>query len=538
MLAVEMIDIGQVVGNYKVTSKLGEGGMGVVYLAEHPVIGRRAALKAIHPQFSGNGEVVTRFINEARSISQIGHDHIVDVTDFGRTDAGDFYLIMEYLAGETLSDRLALEAPFAPVRALQIAAQIADAIAASHSRGVIHRDLKPENVILIDRRGTRDFVKVLDFGLAKLAGDGAEARAAQNGMIMGTPYYMAPEQCQARGLIDERTDIYALGVILFEMLTGRVPFGGDSSREVLRKQVSMRAPTVRSYRPDLPEVLDVLLGRALAKKPSERFPSMSAFREALLFPMKHAGAAPVVSALDDLSDRGRTSPKTLIRGSGSRGGRSTLGGGAGEIIRQAQTVVDLVPARSRRGAWLAVVAAAVAGASIVVGVVRSRPSVATASVIYDSTTPTPPPELVRVTFASDPHGVTVVDGAGRTLGTTPLSIEVPKGDLPVEYKLRREGFAEKTMSLIPNISTPVFAVMQAEPAPKVVAPTVEPDSAAPTAEPDKEEPKPQRARGRRSASRHAANETTIAGPLPEPAVEVQLGGGAGAPDNVIAPAFE
>jgi serine/threonine-protein kinase len=490
-----MIDIGQVVGNYKVTAKLGEGGMGVVYLAEHPVIGRRAALKAIHPQFSGNGEVVTRFINEARSISQIGHDHIVDVTDFGRTDAGDFYLIMEYLAGETLSDRLALEAPFAPVRALQIAAQIADAIAASHSRGVIHRDLKPENVILIDRRGTRDFVKVLDFGLAKLAGDGAEARAAQNGMIMGTPYYMAPEQCQARGLIDERTDIYALGVILFEMLTGRVPFGGDSSREVLRKQVSMRAPTVRSYRPDLPEVLDVLLGRALAKKPSERFPSMSAFREALLFPMKHAGAAPVVSALDDLSDRGRTSPKTLIRGSGSRGGRSTLGGGAGEIIRQAQTVVDLVPARSRRGAWLAVVAAAVAGASIVVGV-------------------------------------------GRTLGTTPLSIEVPKGDLPVEYKLRREGFAEKTMSLIPNISTPVFAVMQAEPAPKVVAPTVEPDSAAPTAEPDKEEPKPQRARGRRSASRHAANETTIAGPLPEPAVEVQLGGGAGAPDNVIAPAFE
>jgi hypothetical protein len=350
-------------------------------------------------------------------------------------------------------------------------------------------------------------------------------------MIMGTPYYMAPEQCQARGLIDERTDIYALGVILFEMLTGRVPFGGDSSREVLRKQVSMRAPAVRSYRPDLPEVLDVLLHRALAKKPSDRFPSMSAFREALLFPMKHAGATPVVSALDDLSDRGRAapSPKTLIRGSG---GRSTLGGGAGEIIRQAQTVVDLVPARNRRGAWLAVVAAAVAGASIVVGVVRSRPSVATASVIYDSTTPAPAPELVRVTFASDPHGVAVVDEEGRTLGTTPLSIEVPKGDLPITYKLRREGFTEKTMSLIPNISTPVFAVMQAEPTitPAVTA-AATPDAPA---QPDKADPKAQpRVRGRRSATRQA---TTVAGPLPDPAVEVHVG--TGAPDDVIAPAFQ
>jgi serine/threonine-protein kinase len=526
MFAVDMIEIGQVVGNYKVTAKLGEGGMGVVFLAEHPVIGRRAALKAIHPEFSGNGEVVTRFINEARSISQIGHDHIVDVTDFGRTDGGDFYLVMEYLNGETLSDRLALEAPLAPARALQIAAQIADAIAASHGRGVIHRDLKPENVILIDRRGTRDFVKVLDFGLAKLAGDGAESRAAQTGMIMGTPYYMAPEQCQARGIIDERTDIYALGVILFEMLTGRVPFGGDSSREVLRKQVSMRAPTVRSYRPDLPEVLDALLQRALAKKPADRFPSMSAFREALLFPMKHAGAAPPPSALDDLSDRTRPESKSrgelYLRGH-ARGGHSTLGEGAGELVRQARTVVDLVPARNRRGAWLAVVATAVAGASIVVGVVRSRPSVATASVIYDSTVPAAMPDMVRVTFASDPHGVTVLDGQGRALGSTPLSIEVPKGELPVEYKLRREGFIEKTMSLIPNISTPVFAVMQAQ-----AVPVSEPAVAPPAKEgPAKVEP---RTRGRR-APRQA---TAVAGPLPEavPAIEDAP------PASVTAPGFE
>src|SRR5262249_47875058 len=162
-----------------------EGGMGVVFRAEHPVIARRAALKAIHPEFALSPEVVGRFVNEARVISEIGHEHIVDVTDFGRTPEGDFYFIMELLAGEALSDEIGRAAPFAPERALAIAAQIADALGASHAHGVVHRDLKPENVFLVARGGTRDFVKVLDFGLAKLVdGDAASARRTNAGMIM------------------------------------------------------------------------------------------------------------------------------------------------------------------------------------------------------------------------------------------------------------------------------------------------------------------------------------------------------------------
>src|SRR6266436_3003537 len=163
-----MIEVGQTVGNYRVLERIAQGGVGDVYLAEHPVIGRKVALKVIHPQHARNVDVVARFVNEASALSRIGHEHIVEVTDFGRTPAGDFYFIMEYLEGRSLADVVVAEAPFAPARALELAAQIADALAASHAQGVIHRDLKPENVFLVTRGRDPEFVKVLDFGLAKL----------------------------------------------------------------------------------------------------------------------------------------------------------------------------------------------------------------------------------------------------------------------------------------------------------------------------------------------------------------------------------
>src|SRR5687767_3303585 len=161
-----MIAVGQTIGNYTVTAKLGEGGMGVVYLAEHPVIGRKVALKAIHPELSRNPDVVSRFMHEAKAVNQISNEHIVDVSDFGTTSDGEFYFIMEYLNGESVADRLRRERLFDPHRSMQIASQVTDALAASHSHSIIHRDLKPENIFLITRGQNRDFVKVLDFGLA------------------------------------------------------------------------------------------------------------------------------------------------------------------------------------------------------------------------------------------------------------------------------------------------------------------------------------------------------------------------------------
>src|SRR5262245_37728867 len=186
-----MIDVGKTIGNYRVTAKLGEGGMGIVYLAEHPVIGKKVALKAIHPELSRNAEVVSRFMTEAKSVNQIGNDHIVDITDFGNTADGEFYFIMEFLQGEALADRLKREYLLPPSRALGIAAQVGDALGASHDHGIIHRDLKPENIYLLNRASNPDFVKVLDFGLAKLtAGSEKISHKTRTGSVMGTPYYM------------------------------------------------------------------------------------------------------------------------------------------------------------------------------------------------------------------------------------------------------------------------------------------------------------------------------------------------------------
>src|SRR6478735_3020949 len=187
--------------------------MGAVYLAEHPVIGRKAALKVIHPQYARRLEVVSRFITEAKAVTQIGHEHIVEVTDFGTTASGDFYFMMEYLEGASLADVVHAGPRFAPDRALRICAQIADALQASHDHGVIHRDLKPENIFLVAHGDEREYVKVLDFGLAKLVNPSPEVTPAHNtkvGWVLGTPYYMSPEQCEGTVEIDARADVYAL----------------------------------------------------------------------------------------------------------------------------------------------------------------------------------------------------------------------------------------------------------------------------------------------------------------------------------------
>src|SRR5499427_5247664 len=347
-----MIDIGHTIGNYKITAKLGEGGMGVVYLAEHPVIGKKVAMKAIHPELSKNSDVVSRFVTEAKAVNQIGHEHIVDIADFGNTPEGEFYFVMEYLQGESLSDRLRRENRLDAPSALSITGQIADALNASHEQGIIHRDLKPENIFLCVNRGAgRDFVKVLDFGLAKLTlHDQKVTHKTRTGSVMGTPYYMSPEQCEGKIEIDHRADIYSLGVLMFEMLTGKVPFGGDGYGEIIVKHITMPPPSVRSLVPELTPEMDLILYRALAKDRTQRFQSMAELRDALLDPNRYASAAPVVGIPDDLSGVARAaSPMArsemdiqskLGPGFGSEGGvirqsgngPSTLRQGMGEII--------------------------------------------------------------------------------------------------------------------------------------------------------------------------------------------------------------
>jgi serine/threonine protein kinase len=462
-----MIEVGQTVGNYTVTAKLGEGGMGVVFLAEHPVIGSKVALKAIHPHLARNADVVSRFVTEARAVNQIGHDHIVNITDFGHTPDGDFYFLMEYLQGEMLSDWINHNGAFPPARALNIAAQIADALQASHDQGVIHRDLKPDNIFLITRDTTTDFVKVLDFGLAKLthASVSTPTHNTGAGTIMGTPYYMSPEQCEGKAEVDHRADIYGLGVILFEMLTGRVPFGGEGYGEVIIKHVMVRPPSARSLVPDLSPALDAILSRALCKAPSARFQSMSEFRAALLDPEAYATMGATPDAVDDdLSGRLRAALPTartqmsLVAPSASAkterplapSSSSTFRHTAGEVVDDA----ELKPKRNRGGLVLLGVASLMGIAVVGMhGRGAGAELVATARAVVR-------PSTVRVNFSSDPAGATLFRSDGSILGVTPLSIDVPYSDKAVEYRVSKDGYASKVSSFVPNLPLPVFALLE------------------------------------------------------------------------------
>jgi serine/threonine-protein kinase len=274
-----LLDLGALVGNYRLLEVLGEGGMGRVYVAEHVKLGRRVAVKKLHSELASNPTAVARFFAEARAVNRISHDHIVEITDFLEQPGGDNYIVMELLKGEDLAHRLSRKRVMPLPRAFDIAAQTAGALSAVHAAGMIHRDLKPDNIFLIDRGGSPDFVKVLDFGVAKLTDGerGVPTHVTAAGQIIGTPEYMSPEQ--AGGMtVDHRTDIYALGVILYEMVTGELPFQAKSFGELLIQH--MTSPVeLPSFVPGLPQVIqtgrDQLLLQLLAKKPSDRPRSMA-----------------------------------------------------------------------------------------------------------------------------------------------------------------------------------------------------------------------------------------------------------------------
>ena len=268
-------------GRYFVERKIGEGGMGVVFAARHAVIERPLAIKVLKREVMRDTATIKRFVKEAQAASRIGHPNIVDVTDFGTTSDGMTFSVMEYVDGQTLGSALRASAPFPMVRAIRIAVQIARALGAAHEKGIVHRDLKPENVFLLDRDNRPDFVKIVDFGIAKVApapgsADPNEPRLTRAGSVFGTPEYMAPEQAAGRSDTDGRVDIYALGVILYEMLTGRVPHRGDSTVRTLAMVMLDPVDPPRKLHPELdisPELEAVVL-KALAKKREQRFQTM------------------------------------------------------------------------------------------------------------------------------------------------------------------------------------------------------------------------------------------------------------------------
>ncbi|MFO0596186.1 MAG: protein kinase [Myxococcaceae bacterium] len=264
---------------YRILGKIAEGGMGEVYKAEHVELGKQLAIKVMLPELSSDAEFVGRFKREAVASSRIGHPNIIDISDFGQTPDGRFYFVMEFVEGKTLV-KYRKEGAFRFERIVHVGLQIARALASAHAVSIIHRDLKPENIMLVQRPGQPDFVKVLDFGIAKVLGSGASGAFTAVGSVVGTPQYMSPEQATA-GVIDARSDIYALGLILHELVRGRPTFDGDSAVELMSRQIDTMPPALKSPWGTVPPALDRIIMQMLQKLPEERPASMEAVITAL-----------------------------------------------------------------------------------------------------------------------------------------------------------------------------------------------------------------------------------------------------------------
>jgi serine/threonine-protein kinase len=297
----DLARLGQTVGNYRLDRILGRGGMGTVYSGEHVYIKKPVAVKVLHPQFARYPDAVNRFLREARAASSINHPNIVDVTDFGVLADGLVYFVMEFLEGKSLEDLIEKEGAVELHRALNVINQCTYALEAAHALGVIHRDLKPDNIMLLERPGRRDivrmvtggqgghwvterersydFVKVLDFGIAKILAPDELGTDTLQGAVFGTPEYMSPEAARGDD-VDIRTDVYSLGVILFDMVCGRPPFEAEAGSEVLAKQINAPVPSPRAVAPtrEITEGAERVIMRAMAKDPTRRYQTMAEMR--------------------------------------------------------------------------------------------------------------------------------------------------------------------------------------------------------------------------------------------------------------------
>jgi len=282
-------------GRYHIVSKLGEGGMGAVYLGEHVKMGRKSAIKVLTRGLAQDHEAIARFNREAANAARINHPNVCAIYDFGESDEGLIYLAMEFIEGETLTALLDREGPLGPYRAATITRQTADALQSAHDLGIVHRDLKPDNIMISRGRDGSDLVKVVDFGIAKATGGEQGQKVTRTGLVVGTPEYMSPEQLSGDHL-DGRSDIYSLALVLFRMLTGKLPFQAGSAQEVMIKRLTDTPLALNDALPggNFPQRLQAVINHALQRMPGDRCASAEAFARDVLLAVTGAEAAQLV----------------------------------------------------------------------------------------------------------------------------------------------------------------------------------------------------------------------------------------------------
>ena len=437
--------------------------MGVVYAAEHLLLGRRAAIKFLRPEVTSHPQMVERFFNEARAASAIKHPGIVEVYDFGYHD-GLAFLVMEHLAGESLLERLKRLRRLPVSQAIPIAIQIASALDAAHAAGVIHRDLKPDNIFLVQTTGTdltrssdalsAERVCILDFGVAKLLrGDGGwSATATATDVVVGTPTFMSPEQCRGGGQVDGRSDLYSLGCILYGMLCGRPPFIGEGGGDVLAQHIMVPPQPPSMYAIDTPVALESLIMRLLEKDPARRFQSAPDTVRAL----REAAAAPDVGVAPAPLPRAATAPPIALSSPSPMPLAPTL---EPSLLVQAPA-----PQRSRAPlVWAAV--GVVAALALAIPLFTGGDDAPAAPAQPAATRPTSAPAAsssqVELVIESVPPGADVlrVPGAER-LGRTPYRIRRPPQEGYVQFELRHDGYEAETISLRADVGVETQVVLR------------------------------------------------------------------------------
>lgn len=295
------VTVGQIIDSkYRIVRLLGEGGMGAVYEGQNVRIGHRVAIKVLHSSIATRGDVLQRFEREAQAASKIGSDHIVEVYDLGELPDGARYMVMEYLEGENLSARVQKSGRMIAADVAPMMLELLDGLGAAHAAGIVHRDLKPDNIFLVRNKKTgKDFVKIVDFGVSKFSQGSAEAAMSMTstGAVIGTPYYMSPEQAKGSKHTDHRSDLYSVGVVLFECVTGQVPFQADTFNELMFKIVLEPAPDPEALAQGLDPRFSALIKKAMARDPAARYQDAAAFQQALADWMAVAGVATNTLAL-------------------------------------------------------------------------------------------------------------------------------------------------------------------------------------------------------------------------------------------------
>ncbi len=445
-------------GRYLVEKQLGEGGMGVVYLCRHTIIDKKVAMKVLRADMARNEEVTERFLNEARSASSIGNPHIIDISDFGRLPDGATYFVMEFLSGTPMAELADAGIALEPDRVGHIGIQLTQGLAAAHDAGIVHRDLKPDNIFLVRQGAQEDFVKILDFGIAKASSN--VSKLTQAGQVFGTPHYMSPEQA-AGAVVDHRSDIYALGVILYELSTGTLPFDADNFMAILTQHM-YKAPLPPSQVEGLPhafpEGLEMIILKCMAKEPADRYQTMSEVGDQL---------RQVFTGGLQISAR---EMRSIADGFASAEDFFARTGGRFSSVGKAPPANAKTNAGRREGSNLPLYLVIGAAAALLTGAVvwalaapsdapplEPEPLVAQESpgkiepVPQPDVAPAPStqpeaetPDKVRVVIAVDPLDAHVFDG-DTDLGASPIVVEV--GESPLNLTVKKKGYEDHALSV-------------------------------------------------------------------------------------------